>query len=57
MNKFKNMIKRIVSPCHFGLMVVNGNYYRPMANKENNLINPALSDEKYFEICEQIRKG
>ena len=53
---FQN-IKRFFAPNAYGLMVVNGSYFRPMANKGNNMINPGMSDEKYFEICSDIRRA
>jgi len=46
-----------LSPHSFGLMVVNCSYFRPMAGKSDNISLRYLSDDKYFEICEQIREA
>ena len=53
--KITGFIKDILTPHTFGLMVVNCSYYRPMVSKLDNLELRYMSDDKYLEICGQIR--
>ena len=55
--KTTRLIKKMLSPHSFGLMVVNCNYFRPMTGKSDNMSLRYLNDDKYFEICEQIREA
>ena len=55
--KATDFIKNMLSPHSFGLMVVNCNYYRPMTGKSDNISLRYLNDDKYFEICEQIKEA
>ena len=57
LKKATGFIKNMLSPHSFGLMVINCSYFRPMAGKSDNISLRYLSDDKYFEICEQIREA
>lgn len=57
MNKIKEYLRNLFSGQSYGLMVVNCNYYRPMANGKNNFTHKYLSDDKYLEICDQIKNA
>lgn len=57
LKKATGFIRNMLSPHSFGLMVVNGSYFRPMTGKSDNISLRYLSDDKYFEICEQIREA
>lgn len=54
--KVTDFIKDMLAPHSFGLMVVNCNYFRPMAGKPGNPELRYMSDDKYFMICEKIRR-
>jgi len=53
--KVYDFVKDVLSADSIGVMVVNGNYYRPMAKKAENASLRGLSDKKYCEILEQFR--
>ena len=55
--KVFNFVKDIVTPGSIGMMVINCDYYRPMTKKAENASLRGLSDDKYFEICEQFRQA
>ena len=57
LQKAKRMIRDFLAPHSFGLMVVNCSYYRPMTCKPDNTSLRYLSDDRYFEICEQIKEA
>ena len=54
--KVLNFVKDIVTPDSIGLMVVNCSYFRPMTKKAEYASLRELSDDRYFEICEQFRQ-
>ena len=55
--KIFDFVKDIVTPDSIGMMVVSCSYYRPMTKKAENASLRELSDDKYFEICEQFRRA
>ncbi len=57
LKKVLDFVKDIVTPDSIGMMVVNCSYYRPMTKKAENASLRGLSDERYFEICEQFRRA
>jgi len=57
LRKATGLIKRVLSPHTFGLMVVNCNYFRPMSGKADYKSLRYLNDDKYYELCEQIKQA
>lgn len=57
MSKFMEHIKMFLSAHSYGVMVVNCNYFRPMANGEKHFTHRYLNDDQYYALCEQIKQA
>ena len=57
MNKVVRSIRNFLAPHAYGVMVVNGSYYRPLAHGKDSIGYHALNNDQYLELCETIREA
>lgn len=58
LHKVKALCRKILTPQTFGMMVVNGSYFRPMdCSGALHFSHKYFSDEQYLEMCEKIRES
>lgn len=51
----KSIYNAVFTPVS-SLMVINGEYYKPMSTKRYSLNNPAISFDKYMLLCDEQKR-